>query len=91
MAELLIKSEADPNFLSAGLSLPLIHAIKLAEESYDVSDVHDDDLMSIIKMLIRYGGDVNLTSYDGMTPYEYASRRYQFVKKLIESEIESGL
>lgn len=84
IVQLLLSNGANPNFMHTGLSLPLYHAIELAEEALDCDGIDDPKLLEIIELLIKNGADIHLTNYTGKSPYQYAESRYLPAKKIFD-------
>jgi ankyrin repeat protein len=84
IVELLLNNGSNPNFMHTGLSLPLYHAVELAEEAADYDEADDPKLLGIIELLIKNGADVHLTNYNGKSPYQYAESRYFSAKKIFD-------
>lgn len=85
MVELILANGANPNYLNEGLSLPLYYTIEIAEEAEDSNSDGEDELLEIIKLLVKYGADFHFVNFDGKTPYEYASSRYQKAKIIFDN------
>jgi ankyrin repeat protein len=85
IVELLLNNGANPNFMSSGLSLPLYHAIELAEEASDYEETDDPKLLRIIELLVNNGADTHLINCNGKSPYQYAESRYLPAKNIFDS------
>lgn len=84
IVELLLNNGSNPNFMHTGLSLPLYHAVELAEEAADYDGTDDQKLIEIIELLIKSGADMHLANYNGKSSYLYAESRYLPAKKIFD-------
>lgn len=84
IVELLLNNGANPNLMGSGMSLPLYHAIELAEEAEDYKGFDDPKLLEIIKLLVVGGANPHLNNYNDTSAYEYAEIRYLPAKKIFD-------
>lgn len=87
IVELLLDNGANPNFATTNLSLPLYHAIELAEEAEDYKKSDDPKLLEIIELLVNYGANIHIANYNGKSAYQYAESRYLPAKKIFDKLI----
>lgn len=85
IVELLLNNGANPNLMGSGMSLPLYHAVELAEEAEDYQSPNVPKILEIIKLLLAAGADPHLNNYNETSAYEYAEIRYLPAKKIFDS------
>ncbi|MBX2948372.1 MAG: ankyrin repeat domain-containing protein [Crocinitomicaceae bacterium] len=88
MVELFLMNGANPDFTRPGLSLPLYHAIELAEEAADYQGTDDSGLLEIIRLLMEYGANANALNYNETSPVDYAAHRYPPALKIINNYVK---
>ncbi len=86
IVELLLNNGANPNLMGPGMSLPLYHAIELAEEAEDYKSPNVPKLLEIIKLLVHTGADPHLNNFNDTSAYEYAETRYLPAKKIFDEK-----